>query len=250
VLPHDPHQITPQVNETLDRTSTMDSKCVSKEIRRAIWPLLRESGFWRFTSRSAWRHSESRIEVLNFQSFNSYNAGVIGCTTYSFSVNLGIFLREVPPSYEPVRIKTADEKPLPEEYECHLRGHLHRNFAQAECERRDIWYIDPNGRYLEKAIHDVRMAIVRDAFGWFESLRDSGEVLRVLTDEPEDMDHLWGFGRNPSPMRSYLTGYMARSLGKRELAQSCLQEVLQSGSFTSVHNRISGDIEACGLTKP
>jgi hypothetical protein len=74
----------------------MDSKSVNKEIRQTIWPLLREAGFWRFSSRSAWRHAESRVEVLNFQSFNSYNAGVLGCTTYSFSVNLGVFLLRSP----------------------------------------------------------------------------------------------------------------------------------------------------------
>jgi hypothetical protein len=90
--------------------------------------------------------------------------------------------------------------------------------------------------------------MARDALPWYDSLRNTCEVLRVLTDEPEDMDRLWGFGRNPSPMRSYLTGYVALSLGKRELAKSSLQSVLQSGSFTSIHHRISGEIEECGLT--
>jgi uncharacterized protein DUF4304 len=226
----------------------MDSKVVNKEIRRTVWPVLREAGFGHFSSRSAWRHVGSRVEVLNFQSFNTYNAGVLGCTTYSFSVNLGAFLGEVPPSHEPTRIKAIDSKPLPEEYECHLRGRLHRGFTQAECARQDIWYIDPAGQYLEKAVHDVRMTILRDGFPWYESLRDTGEVLRVLTDESEDMDRLWGFGANPSPLRFYLTGYVALALGKRELARNSLQAVLRSDSFQSVHQRIAGDIETCGLT--
>ncbi len=188
------------------------------------------------------------MEVLNFQSFNSYNADVLGCTTYSFSVNLGTYLCEVPPSHEATRIKEVDGKPLPAEYNCHLRGRLHRGFAQPECARRDIWYIDPAGRYLENALHDVRLAIVRDALPWYESLRDSGEVLRILLEDSEDMDRLWGFGRNPSPMRSYVTGYVAFALGRRELAKARLQDAVQSGCFESVRERLARDIEACGRT--
>jgi len=79
---------------------------------------------------------QSRIEVVNFQSFNSYSAGVLGCTTYSFSS--GSYLVEVPSLGRPGRPKEKDGAPVPEEYECHRRGRLHRSFAQPELERRDI----------------------------------------------------------------------------------------------------------------
>jgi hypothetical protein len=69
----------------------MDSKIVTREIRRFVWPRLKKQGFTEFSARTAWRHSKAKIDVVNFQSFNSYLAGVIGCTTYSFALNLGCY---------------------------------------------------------------------------------------------------------------------------------------------------------------
>jgi hypothetical protein len=70
----------------------MDSRIVSCEIRREIWPALRDHGFRNFTSRRACRHSSERIWVADFQSFNSYFSLVDGCTTFSFAVNLAIYI--------------------------------------------------------------------------------------------------------------------------------------------------------------
>jgi len=226
----------------------VDSRTVNRAIRGTIRPLLKEAGFSRFTTRNAWRYTASRVEVLNFQSFNSYLAESLGCTTYSFSVNLGSFLLDIPPGCGFVRVKKKDGHLLPQEYECHLRGQLTRSFPQPELERRDIWFIDPKGQYLEKAIHDVRMAIARDAFPWYEELRDSLRVLQILLLEPERMDHLYGFGQNPSPRRSYLTGYMALTLKRHDIARTKLQEALESGCYDSVADRLAKDIEACGST--
>jgi len=77
---------------------------------------------------------------------------------------------------------------------------------EVHYDSREVWFIDPVGRYLEKALHDVRMAIARDGVPWFARLADPNEALRVLLEEDEHMGELWGFGRNPSPIRNYLTG--------------------------------------------
>src|SRR6478735_8375328 len=98
--------------------------------------MLRERGFTRFTERNAWRYVDDVVHVVNFQSFNSYNAEAIGVTTYSFSVNLGIFFSQIPPTYgDPACPKKGP--PKPHEYECHLRGSLARTFPQTELSRRD-----------------------------------------------------------------------------------------------------------------
>jgi uncharacterized protein DUF4304 len=228
------------------RIRVMDSKDVNKEIRRTIRPLLREAGFTHFTARTAWRHVGSRVEVLNFQSFNSYTADVLGCTTYSFCINLGTYLQEVPSDHVATRIKEVDGKLLPQEYHCHLRGGLRPGFEQPECARREIWYIDPAGRYLEEAVCDVRAAVLRDAFPWYESLRDPAGVLHILLEEPERMNRLWGFGRVGSPIRSYVAGYVAFALGRQELAKDQLEKALRSGCFETVAARIGRDLEACG----
>ena len=61
----------------------MDSSVVNGWIRKRIWPVLRDGGFTRFTPRTAWRYIPTRIEIVNFQSFNSYLAESVGATTYS-----------------------------------------------------------------------------------------------------------------------------------------------------------------------
>lgn len=134
-------------------------------VGQAREPLLREQGFSRFTGRTAWRFMTGRIEVANFQSFNSYTADVIGCTTHSFALNQGSCLTVVPDLWE--QIKRDSDLLLPQEYQCHFRAPLFRSFEQSELKRRDIWFVDSAGRYLPKAMHDVRMALLSKGNAWF-----------------------------------------------------------------------------------
>ena len=219
----------------------MDSKFVSASIRSEVRPYLSEVGFSKFTGRNSWRYHEDRIEVVNFQSFNSYNADIIGCTTFSFSVNLGIYFRYIPGQYDRSSNKTDDPNFKPQEYECHFRGGLHRSFSQPELDRRDIWYIDNNGAYVEKSLHDVRTALGRVAMPWFEKFSKSEEVLRTLLEDDEEMQVLWGFGRNPSPVRHYMTGYVARHVGDASLARLHLAKAIESGCFKSVYDQMAID---------
>jgi hypothetical protein len=76
----------------------MDSKIVRRELWKVVRPLLRDAGWTSFSIRTARRFSQSRIDVVNFQSFNSYLASAIGSTTYSFSIRLGCFFTAIPHS--------------------------------------------------------------------------------------------------------------------------------------------------------
>ncbi len=222
----------------------MDSKTVNSQIGQRIWPLLRAAGFGEFTSRTAWRHSAGRIDVINFQSFNAHLAESLGCTSYSFAVNLGCHLDAIPSAFEPVRIKQKAGRLLPLEYECHFRGELSRGFAQAELERRSIWYLDPAGQYLDRAIDDVEQRVSATALWWFQRLSDPAEILTILLCEDEAMGERWGFGRNPSPVRHYYTGYIARQCGRQDLALEHLRLALDSGCFEAVRERIEADMSA------
>lgn len=113
----------------------MDSKAVNKEIRGRIWPLLKDIGFSRFTPRTAWRYNDGKIDVLNFQSFNAYNASVMGVSTFSFCVNLGSFLIYVPPQWPP---KVKGGHLMPNEAECHFRRRLKRRVTPRGKEHGDI----------------------------------------------------------------------------------------------------------------
>lgn len=188
----------------------MDSKAVNQRIKSGIWPRLRELGFGKFSSRSAWRHNSDRIDVVNFQSFNAYNAGVIGCTTFSFAVNLGCYLLAIPPQFEPSRIKEKNGHLVPEEFTCHSRGRLGPGIPQPKLLAKDIWFIDKTGSNLAPSFDDVWTTLDKSGLPWFEQFALPAEVLRILRHEAEH-DRLFGFGNNPSPVRHYFIGYLATS---------------------------------------
>ena len=195
----------------------MDSQAVNKEIRTIIRPQLMAAGFDHCTARTFWRHSSDRIDVVNFQSFSKYHAIRLECTTYSFAVNLGCYFEYVP-SATKFPYKTARGRALPEEYHCHVRRQLRKSILQDQLTREDIWYIDPDLYYLESAVHDAGVVIKDQATPWFERFSDPKEVLRTLEEEGDNLDHAWGMGPKPSAHRHYLAGYVARALGKHELA--------------------------------
>jgi hypothetical protein len=220
----------------------MDSKVVNHGIKGRIWPRLRERGFGAFSSRTAWRHLSDRIEVVNFQSFNAYHAAVIGCTTFSFAVNLGCYLLAIPPQFEPSRIKEKKGRFVPEEYTCHVRRQLSPGILQPKLLANNIWFIDETGSNLAPSLDDVWAALDGTGRPWFEQFDSPAEVLRIFCNEAEQ-DHLWGFGNNPSPLRHYFIGYVALNLNDGSLAKEHLEHAMASGCFSSVKERLAKDIE-------
>ena len=215
----------------------MDSSVVSREIKKAIWPALKAAGFSRFTSRVAWRHNKDSVDLLEFQSFNKYNAEVLGLTTFSFSVNLGKFPLYIPPQWAP---KVKDGVQIPSEPECLFRGHLLPQVSAAPSQRI-IWSVDADGKNLLWCIRDVLNQVPK-ALDWFSYLDSRAEVLRVLLEKDEDMHHLWGFGRNPSPTRSYHAGYVALALGDTSIAVSKFQEAVDSKCYVNLFSSVDGAI--------
>lgn len=212
----------------------MDSKSVNKEIRGRVWPLLKAAGFTRFTARSAWRDSNGTIDVLNFQSFNSYLASCLGVTSFSFAVNLGSFLTYVPPRIPP---KVKDGHLLPHESGCHIRGSLSPTLSQPEGNHNNVWSVDAEGRNLHSCIEDVVQQLPV-ALEWFARLQDKSEVLRISLEQEYDSGEVSGIGNRPSPSRWYLTGYVALALGREQLARESLQNAVQSNCFKSMFSSV------------
>lgn len=216
----------------------MDSKVVNREIKKHIWPALRDQGFATFTSRCAWRHSNDKIDVVEFQSFNKYNADVLGVTTFSFAVRLGTLQLYVPPQWPP---KVKDCLQLPSEAECYFRSSL-RCPIESKLKDRTIWRVDPMGKNLSWCIQGV-LNQLPSALEWFDRLADKAEVLRILEEEDHRMPELWGFGRKPSPIRSYLAGYVALALGRSELAEARFQEAVESRCFVNLFSSVQGAVQ-------
>ena len=205
----------------------MDSKLVSAELRIQLRPLLKSVGFARFTDRNAWRHADGRIDVINFQSFNSWLAEGLGCTTYSFAVNLGCAFTSIPRQV-PFRLRGG--LALPNEWECDLRRGLRKQIDQPEFLRENVWYVDERGRYLMPSVIDVKHVLTDHGLPWFERFADRTEVLRTLLEDADDHAGTWGFGSNPSPMRALLIAYTALDLGQSELAREHLEWLVAQGS--------------------
>jgi hypothetical protein len=66
---------------------------VTALIARRVRPLLRGYGFTDFTGRRAWFVEDEVISHVTFNAVGSYFAGAVGCTSYSFSVEAGVYYR-------------------------------------------------------------------------------------------------------------------------------------------------------------
>ena len=218
----------------------MDSSAVNKRIKSVVRPLLQDAGFTQFTSRTAWRYSPEKIDVVNFQSFNSYLANAVGCTTYSFCVRLGCSFDAIP---RRERIKRKNGYLLPEEYECHFRLPLQKSIKQPNLRRTDVWYVDPAGENLEIIIEDAKRAIRDVGLGWFSRLGNLREVLRTLLEDSETNDSTGVFGANLSPIRHFMTGFTALSLGKTELASERIKKALDSGCLKEFEPQMHAALE-------
>jgi len=179
----------------------VDARGVTREIRRVVWPTLREQDFAAFTGRTAWRYVDDAIDVVNFQSFSASLADAVGCTSFSFSVNLGVWLP--PDASEELEPKRDAQGCLrPAEYQCvpHRRRlakslaqpwfkpfskdtrrwlpslRLHREglkkvIRRDTHDRADTWFVLPDGSNLEQCIADALRAIREEGLPWFETIR-------------------------------------------------------------------------------
>jgi hypothetical protein len=218
----------------------MDSSDV-KQIKSVIRPLLQEAGFSQFTARTAWRYSDEKIDVVHFQSFNPYAANAVGCTRYSFCVNLGCSFEAIP---RRARTKQRSGYLRPEEYECHFRLPLQKSINQSNLKRTNVWYVDAAGENLDVVIADAKKVIIETGLGWFSRFGDVKEVFRTLLEDSESNESTSAFGSNSSPNRHFMTGFIALALGKKDLAMERIQLPLNSGCFKEFESRMQAVLEA------
>lgn len=162
----------------------MDSKVVNKAIRDILRPFLKENGFTKFTGRDSWRVKKDTVEVINFQSFNSYNADILGVTTVSFGVNLGVYYNGI----NSIPFANKMNKEFPKEYECQARRSLLKNIDQ-EYSRPDIWLIEKNGSNIEECINDVRSVLQKMGIDWLNRFSDLNYALNAFREKEETFLH-------------------------------------------------------------
>ena len=224
----------------------MNSKEVNKYIKKLIWPSLKQAGFSKFTARSAWRYSEETIDVLCFQSFSAYNADIMGVTPHSFAVKLGCFPTYIENQYP---LNLSNGKITPKEHECYFRGSLMRTIDQPNNSNEIVWYIGNKELSVEESLADALMQINHMAFRWFERLSSVSEIQSILQNSKEDMIKLWGFGNTPSPIRSYLSGFVAYKIGDIEEARVKFAEAVSSGCFEDKFSTVEEALDLANKLK-
>lgn len=160
----------------------MDSKAVNKLIRSEIWPILKEQGFSVFEKRTAFRYCGPFINVVNFQSFNSHLADGLGCTTFSFALNIGSYVLGSAREHL-VKRSSSGGLLLPREYECSFRAHLKKRSPVDGFARDDIFYIDPDGHTAAACFQEVHYLLSVSAPEWFDAHNDLDGLL-VRMEEP------------------------------------------------------------------
>jgi len=184
----------------------MNTKDVNKAIREIVGPPLKDLGFRAQNSRDFYLLLPHAIQVINFQSFNTYMAKVLEMTPFSFCVNLGIYFGFVP-NYIP-HIKETEKK-LPKEYECHFRWKLKKNIGLLEYPREDIWCVT-DAVSCQMAVKDALHSILDRGIPWLKRYSNIDEAFNILWTQEEDYlgeaeaAGVGGIGNMNSPLRNFL----------------------------------------------
>ncbi|MEQ8661840.1 MAG: hypothetical protein RLW62_13580 [Gammaproteobacteria bacterium] len=200
---------------------------MTRALRAALGDELARAGFEFGAARTAWRHHADRVDVLQLPSFNRALADGLGITPFSFAANLGCHLRYIPP-WVPLRTDAAG-RIRPAEHECHFRGALVPTLARDRA-ADVIWSVAPDGANLARCVDDLAQQLPA-ALAWFARFDAPGAVLHILQESREQMPALWGFGAPGSPVRAYLSGYVALAFGDVACARAALTEAVRSGCF-------------------
>ena len=220
----------------------MTSTTVAKEIKSIIRPVLRESGFINNTGKKYWRHKDESIDVIDFMSFNSYNADIIGCTTFSIAIKLGCYFNFIP---HRKGIKEKNGLLFPEEWQCDFRGGgITKEILQPELESKEIWYIDESGSNLNEVVLDCKKQLQEKAFVWFNQFDEYQNIYDILLNHEDRIGVLWGFGRKDSPLRNFMLASIEIKLKKFEKAEERLVELVKYYD-NLIQTERAKDLKAC-----
>lgn len=161
--------------------ASIDGRAVGRALRDRLRPVLKSAGFDQFTDRQAWRRSEYTIDHVTFRSFSAYIADGVGCTTYSFAAEVGVFYlcfdpgKERPKDYE-LTFKAVLGKTL--------RQPLFHPYGSPELtDRPDVWFVTPDGENLRDCVHDAVGRIESQGLPFIETFMDPRRAFDALLNE-------------------------------------------------------------------
>lgn len=161
-------------------TAAVDGKVVGRAFRSEVRPLLEAAGFTDFTDRKAWRETEHTIDHVTLRSFNAYNAGVLGCTTFSVTVEVGVFYRCFDPGLT-----------RPQDYDCTFRAILGKTVRQPffatewgpATDRADILHVRSDGSNLDEVVDEAKRLLADQGLPFLDRFNEPEEAFRALMNE-------------------------------------------------------------------
>ena len=171
---------------------------VTREIRRVIWPVLRELGFSEFASRTAWHETGEVVVVVNFQTVQSqfhtplllgnFGGKPAQATMSSFVINVGVSFRKLAHQLGFIEAQLFPWTRVAA-YEGDLRLSLTKGIPQNPAYPPEIWGVKEDGSNIAVLIEDAREQIRKQAFPWIEHSRNlevGFEHFRLLTHSERD----------------------------------------------------------------
>lgn len=153
--------------QTLSRLM-IGSKEINKAIKVYIHPILSSDGYSVIQSRKAWKHFDNKAYHFLISAVGSYFSTVTGFPPMSITASLNIYYINFTDG-KTVQKLDKNGLPLPKETECHFRFPLEKNDTQIEYtmaisnpierNRRDVWWIDPDGDNIEPVIFDLKKTL-------------------------------------------------------------------------------------------
>ena len=157
---------------------------------------------------------------MNLQSFNSHLADRLAVTSYSFGVNLGVYV--LCASHLGGSASATDGQLRPQEYQCDLRRAFWKTIEQPESSRPDIWFVRPDGSNLGEVVGDASSVLLGEGMAWLDEFSDLRRIYDFASNEPEQWDSeaqlfngTWGPGKLGSPARAQLIADLADALPTR-----------------------------------
>ena len=206
-----------------------DSNYVAKALKAQVFPVLRDAGFARFKTRTAWRDDAETVSVVDIRSLGSYLGSAVGVTSHSFGAVAGIYFKAVhatPWSQDPL-------PDLPEEWRCHARRVLRKRIFQLRSWRPDVWYVKPDAGNVAKVIADAARAVREQALPWLDDMRDLSRALEAFESRAESemrrgiLHEILG-GHLNSLARAEVASALALRLGQRDRARAAWQRMLDN----------------------
>lgn len=132
----------------------------------------------------AWFVEDEVISHVTFHAVGSYFAGAVGCTSYSFGIEAGVYYRLFNRSLL-----------RPQDYDMTFRLLLgkYRRQALVTPDRPDIWFVSEDGQALETLIDDAVQAVQAQALMGLPRFRKAQDAFAALL--AEDSSEV-GYGKS------------------------------------------------------